>query len=103
MRPISDKTKQVLARDPFMKACCLCNSSTRKIEWHHNLIYAGRQVDHSLAILPLCSECHRNANDKLMKEELDWIMLVLRGLDVTYFPKSGLDKRRRYLIKKYGN
>jgi hypothetical protein len=46
-----------------------------KIEWHHNLIFAGSQVNEEWAILPICVAVHDKAREKHMKERLDWIML----------------------------
>lgn len=90
-----------LKKDSFMKKCCMCGDTD--VEWHHNLIIAGRQVDNPLSILPLCKEHHRMADDTLVKEELDHVMLLVRGFDIRHYPKSNLEQRRRYLIRKYGN
>lgn len=98
MRPIPLKIRQQLSDDIFMKKCCICGSTGVKIDFHHNLIYQGRQQDDPKAILPLCELCHRHANDKDVKERLDKIMFE-RGLDVTLYPKSGLEQRKRYLCE----
>lgn len=98
MRPIPLKIRQQLSDDLFMKKCCLCGSTGVKIDFHHNLIYQGRQQNDHKSILPLCEPCHRNANNKEVKEKLDKIMFD-RGLDVTLYPKSGLAQRKKYLCK----
>lgn len=98
MRPIPLKIRQQLADDIFMKKCCLCGATGVKIDFHHNLIYQGRQQNDPKSILPLCELCHRSANNKEIKERLDRIMFQ-RGLDVTLYPKSGLAQRKEYLCK----
>ena len=83
-----------------MKKCRICSSTL--VQWHHNLIYGGKQSDDPLSILPLCKEHHDMANDSLFKEELDLIMFE-RGLDPADYPRSGLAQRRKYLYKKYAH
>lgn len=83
-----------------MKRCCLCGRAG--VQFHHNLIVAGRQVDDPAAILPLCPGCHKIADDTLIKEELDLYMFVHKKLDPADYPRSGLVQRKKYLIKKYG-
>lgn len=46
-----------------------------KVERHHNLIFAGKQVNEEWCILPICVVVHDKARDKHIKERLDWIML----------------------------
>lgn len=67
-----------MANDPFYKYCCLTNVDTGddcdgKIEWHHNLIFGGRQLNEPWAILPLCK--HHHDNIVRVKELVTWIML----------------------------
>lgn len=101
MRAIPPNIREKLALDPFMKRCCLCGKDKVKIDWHHNLEYAGKQQSDPTTILPLCTECHGNARDSRIKEELDLIMFH-RGTDVYHYPKAALGQRRNYLYKKYG-
>ena len=98
MRPIPEKIKRQILEDMFMKKCCLCGATGVKIDWHHNLIYQGRQQNDPKAIIPLCEMCHGKANNKEVKEQLDRIMFE-RGLDVTLYPRSGLAQRKKYLCK----
>lgn len=95
MRPIPPEIRNKLADDMFMKKCCLCGTRAN-IQWHHNLIYQGRQQNDPESILPLCEPCHYLANKGLVKEKLDRIMFE-RGLDITLYPKSGLAQRKKYL------
>lgn len=61
--------------DPFYKICCISGrtSEQEKIDWHHNLIFAGRQVNEAFCILPLAKSIH----DRIVeyKELCDYIML----------------------------
>lgn len=69
--------------DPFYRKCCLqrfggcggTNINGRSIERHHNLIYAGRQVQALFCILPACVNHHARANNPEVKEQFDWVML----------------------------
>lgn len=60
--------------DPYYEHCCITGASAQntKIEWHHNLIFAGKQVQEKFCILPLSEEIHRDI--VYHKEKCDWIM-----------------------------
>lgn len=95
----------ILENEPRMKTCCLSylGGCDGKIDWHHNLIFGGRQSDVPETILGVCQAHHRQADKKEIKEQLDWIMLSLfnpRHFEI--FNKSGLRQRKVYLSKKYG-
>lgn len=90
--------------DPFYRTCCV--SGVRgpfvKIDWHHNLIFAGRQVNEKWCILPLAQPIH----DRIVeyKEIVDWIMLN-RATDEElrrYSKAVDLISKRAKLNKKYG-
>ena len=103
MRPIPPKTREYLSNLPFMKKCCLCGAGGR-VEWHHNLIYGGEQSNIKETILPLCPSCHRGANKKETKEQLDFIMLQrMSKIQIICISKAVdyLD-RLAYLKQKYG-
>jgi hypothetical protein len=78
MRPISPKTRKILENDPRMTKCALKGKidhiCSRKIDWHHNLIYAGRQSDIPNTILGICSNIHALADRREVKKMLDEIM-----------------------------
>jgi hypothetical protein len=69
--------------DPFYRKCCLArfggcggiNIYGRTIERHHNLIYAGKQVQKKCFILPSCPNHHSLARNKDVQEKFDWVML----------------------------
>lgn len=67
-----------MAADPFYRVCAVTGElGTRSdpIEWHHNLIFGGKQVQEKFCILPIKRSIHAKANDKVVKGRLDWIML----------------------------
>lgn len=74
MRKIEPKLVKELEADPFYKQCCITGLSHKavKIDWHHNLIYGGKQVNAKFCILPLADFVHRNIVKH--KEKCDWIM-----------------------------
>ncbi len=76
MRRIPDDIREQLDADPFMHRCCITGSTSERIEWHHNLIFAGRQVNDPWAILPLAASVHdRVPADRELKDRCDWVML----------------------------
>ncbi len=89
-----------------MKQCAITGTRTGKIEWHHNLIFAGRQVNEAWAIIPLHHDVHdRVPADKSLKEKVDWIMLN-RATDDELRPYCKVIdyiKRRAHLNNIYGN
>lgn len=105
MRKISSKTKQILLSGNKMNRCCLEGTDCQgKIEWHHNLIYAGKQSDISETILPLCHFHHRYADQTDIKEELDWIMLNQMSDEQITSISKGQDyfQRKKYVTEKFG-
>ena len=74
MRPIPPKLREEMASDPFYTKCIFRNVECRgKIEWHHNLIFASRQVNEAFCILPLCKYHHDNL--VRYKDYVDMVML----------------------------
>ena len=72
-RPISKKTLNTIKADSFYERCCI--SGRVPVQFHHNLIFGGRQVDEAWAILPLHQNIHALANRVKVRERLDYIML----------------------------
>ena len=103
MRPIPLEVKEQLSQDVFMKKCCLCGTDRLRVQWHHNLIYQGRQSDIPETILPLCSYCHAIADDTGVKERLDLIMLKKMSAEQIKSISKAIDYKHRlkYLKKKY--
>lgn len=88
--------------DPFYKQCCITGSKSGKIDWHHNLIFAGRQVNEKFCILPLLKSIHDNI--VVHKEECDWIMWNRATDEEIKRYSKAIDyfKERDRLNKKYG-
>ena len=107
MNKIPPKLKTSLNDDPEYKYCCVTGHyGTRNdpIEWHHNLIFGGKQVQEKFCILPLKYSLHKKANDSAFKERLDWIMLN-RATDeelIAYSKAVDYRRMRIYLNEKFG-
>lgn len=79
MRPISKKVKEKLQQEPDICARIKDGNCDGNITWEHALIYAGRQIDETWAIIKLC-EYHHAVNQyqdsgNLLKEKNIWIAL----------------------------
>lgn len=77
MSKIPKKLLAELLADPFYQRCAVSGDfSTKKdsIEFHHNLIFGGKQVQAKFAILPIKRSLHLKANNKRLKAQLDWVM-----------------------------
>lgn len=102
MRPIPPSLRKEMEADLFYKKCCISGSTSEKIDWHHNLIFAGRQVNEKFCILPLAKSIHDNIVK--YKEKCNWIMLN-RASDVEllrYSKATNYIKERERLNKIYG-
>jgi hypothetical protein len=75
MNQIPKKLRDEMEADPFYTKCCITGvpAGIAKIDWHHNLIFAGKQVQEKFAILPLTKEVHDNIVK--YKERCNWIMV----------------------------
>lgn len=91
--------------NPFMHRCCITGRTDEKIEWHHNLIFAGRQVNEEWAILPLLEPVHDAVpGDPELKDRCDWVMLN-RATDEQLRPycrAMNYIRRREVLNAKFG-
>ena len=94
-----------MANDKFYDKCCITGLSKNavKIDFHHNLQYAGQRVNEKFCILPLADWVHRNIVKH--KQKCDWIMLN-RATDqeLEKYSKAVDYKRERSRLNKiYGN
>lgn len=66
-----------MAEDLFYKVCCLkSNECSGKVEWHHVLIYAGKQLQKKFAIVPACKNFHHKyANRKDIRDQFLKVVL----------------------------
>lgn len=78
MRKIPEELRNEMASDPYYEKCCLTSygGCSGRIEWHHNLIYAGRQQNHKWCILPICHQHHMKAENHEIRVILDKIMIL---------------------------
>ena len=82
------KILEQLKGDPFMYFCIhtlfqkdshLCRG---KVEWHHALIFSGRQIQEAWAIVPLCQYHHKQPN-KDFARHLAFCRAEHMGIDLT--------------------
>lgn len=104
MRRIPDELRREMERDPFYKRCCLSLSSSGKIDWHHALIFAGRQVNAKFAILPLRTDIHARVHEPKIKKLCDWVMLNRASAKELkqYSKVTNLARYREQLNEEYG-
>lgn len=102
MRKIPDDLRTEMANDPYYKKCALTGTTDGKIDWHHNLIYAGRQVNEKWCIIPLSKPIHDRID--YYKDKVDWIMLNRATDDElrAYSKAIDLITKRNRLNKLYG-
>ena len=102
MKKIPPKLIEELASDPFYQKCCLTGKTDEKIEWHHNLIFAGSQVNEKFCILPLAQSVHREIEK--YKEKCNWIMVNRATEDELrrYSKAINYLRLKETLNKKYG-
>lgn len=74
MRPIPSKLRNQIAKNPWMKKCCVpgCGNTT-DVTWEHALKWAGRQINEAWAIIPLC--WHHHLYTGLDKRFNEWVAL----------------------------
>jgi len=101
MRKIPEELIAEMAGEKYYKKCCLCGS--RPVQWHHNLIFASRQVNEKECILPICEVCHNKARNTEVREQLDLIMLTRMSPEQMkkYSKAVDLFQRYKYLTNKY--
>lgn len=100
MRPIPSKLRERLAAEPRMKACPIRDGlCSRKIDWHHVWMYAGRQINEAWAILGVCDRHHDLVErDQEIKEDLQRISLRLATEeDLAKYPRKDWAQLRSYL------
>lgn len=107
MNNIPTSVKRKMALDPFYKTCCLTGergSYGDPIQWHHNLIYAHKQVQEAFAILPIKKSLHELVSNSMVKDRLDWVMLNRASeAEIRKYSKVvDLSRRREYLNSVYG-
>lgn len=107
MGHIPKKLNDQLNRDPEYRVCMLTGEAgTREdpLERHHNLIYAGSQVQERFAILCIKRSLHQKAHAEFTRARLDWIMLCRASTDelLRYSKAEDLFLKRAQLCKAFG-
>lgn len=65
MNNIPPKLRSEMAEDPFMKRCALEDENCAgRIQWHHVLIVAGKQLQKKFAIVGACEDYHHKYADR---------------------------------------
>lgn len=107
MNRIPKKLRQELSEDMFYQRCCVTGkvgTFDDPVQWHHNLIFGGKQVQARFAILPILKSIHLIADYPKIKEKLDWVMVNrMSGEDLELYSK-GVDyiHRKEYLNGLFG-
>jgi len=104
-----EKLKQRMDADPYYHRCCVTGipDYQQKVDWHHNFesyLHGNKgRVNEAWCILPLVQWVHDMADNKYVRELLDWEMLN-RATDETLEHWSSypgeLKMRRDYLNQK---
>ena len=107
MRVIPVKLRKEMEADPYYKKCCLTGITRWKIDWHHTIIFAGKQVNEKCFIMPVAWRKHDAKGDKdsvhNCKETRDYVeYLSLKRATKEIIKKYKLEQRYKYLTKKYG-
>lgn len=95
MRQIPQSLKDELAADPYYQKCCLdyTGMCEGRIEWHHALLYGGRQQNRKFCILPLCHGHHLRAENREIKAKLEAIMVSrATAEDLAEYPRRQWNK-----------
>lgn len=104
MNNIPAKLKKEMAADPYYQKCAITGALAKntKVEWHHNLIFAGKQVQEKWCIIPLRADIHEQIVK--YKERVDHIMLNRATDDELrrYSKARDLIRERDRLNKIYG-
>jgi len=107
MRKMPMSLRREMEADPYYDRCCVTGQHKKetKIDWHHNLIFAGRQVNEKWCILPLAREVHDRVHEKELKDYVDWLMLnrATEAEIITYSKAVDLAWRKEQLDKKYAH
>lgn len=72
---IPQHLKDQIYLNKFFTKCCIADKDCQgRVSIHHNLIFAGKQVNEFWALLPLCGYHHYNEGRKNIKSKLNVIM-----------------------------
>lgn len=92
MTPIPLPLRREMAADDWYKKCCLCNEL--HVQWHHNLIWGGRQTQAKFCILPVCERHHEGKEGVKVNAE------TRRRLNEIMYMRATPKEREKYGLKK---
>lgn len=110
MYKIPEKLRRELSSDPYYRKCCLTGESRGKIDWHHAMMYGGKQINKRWNILPILSRKHLPSGDtdsvhncKETREKAELIALLRATKEeLNKYSKANFAQRLKYLSEKYG-
>lgn len=104
MRPIPLKIRERLSKDKAMERCLVYNCGRTPVQWHHPLIYSGKQVNKWYSIAPLCEKCHMGNFGSItpVAKCLSELWCIKRGWEEihTDLPKFNWKQRKIFLENK---
>lgn len=77
MNHIPPRLKMEMEADPFYRCCIFSDEHCDgKVEWHHAIIFGGKQLQKKFAIVPVCKNYHhRLAEQKDVKTHIMRVVL----------------------------
>jgi hypothetical protein len=107
MNNIPKKLRGQMGSEEYYKICAITGlrgTFNDPVQWHHNYILAGKQLQKRFAIIPIRKSVHERVSNFEIKEKLDWIMLN-RATDAEVLSISltfDYFRCRHQLNQKYG-
>jgi hypothetical protein len=106
MRPIPHDIRAALAADPFMERCIFrlpgapATPCAGRIEWEHAVVYAGRQVNETWAIVPCCTAHHRG---RFLRKRFNLYVAILRAdpARLARYPRTPWERDRHGLAAEF--
>ena len=101
MNNMPAKLRKECAEDPYYEKCCLHNKEcSGRIEWHHALEFANKQIQRKFAIVPACKHHHENV--AIFKKLFHWIALNRASeAELEEFKKANFKREKEYLNKLF--
>lgn len=97
MNNIPKKLRAELSAKPEYSLCMVTGepgSRMDPIQWHHNMTWAGNQLQKEFCIIPVKRSIHDEADNSVMKEFLNWIMVNrMSDAELDHYSKA-IDYRR---------
>ena len=75
------KLRSEMSEDKYYTKCCIDDECSGKIEWHHNLIFKGQQVNEKWCIIPVCKKHHDLIHGSSEYKEMANFVMLNRTTD----------------------